>query len=275
MEIVNVGFDYKHPADFRIQRPNGSGDFILLILRSPAVFMFDGIEYNTAGNAVVIFKKGTPQIYGANNTDFVNDWIHFEASEDDVLYFKKLNIPFDRLLEFQSVNMLSDCIKHMFFEKYSGNKNSLDSADIYFRLLLLKISDLLEQQTNNSSELFERLNSLRNNIYSNPQKQWRIDDVANDFLISRSYLQHQYKALFKTNIKNDIKKSRIEYSQYLLFSTDYTVSAISDMCGYQNDVHFMRIFKKEVGCTPTEYRKNANYSRKKKEDSKKLNPFSL
>lgn len=275
MEIVNVGFDYKHPSDFKIQRPNGSGDFILLIVRSPAYFIFDGVMQYTKGNAVVVFKKGTPQIYGAYNAEYVNDWIHFEASTDDILYFEKIKIPFNSILEFQSVNMLSDFIKHIFYEKYSGNKNSLDSADMYFRLLLFKISDLLEQRVNNSSELSEHLNTLRNNIYSDPKKQWRIDEIANDLLISKSYLQHQYKILFKTNIKNDIKKSRIEYSQYLLFSTDYTISAISDMCGYQNDVHFMRIFKDEVGCTPTEYRMNSNFSKKKTQAAKKSAPFSL
>lgn len=275
MEITNVGFDYKHPVDFKIQRPYGSGDYILLIVRSPAFFVFDGVPQYTNGNAVIIFKKGTPQIYGAYNEEYVNDWIHFDASFEDVLMIEKLNIPLDKLMEFQSVTAMSEFIKYMFFEKYSGNKNSVDSADMYFRLLLFKISDLLEQRVNNSSELSEHLNTLRNNIYSDPKKKWRIDEIANDLLISKSYLQHQYKILFKTNIKNDIKKSRIEYSQYLLFSTDYTISAISDMCGYQNDVHFMRIFKDEVGCTPTEYRMNSNFSKKKTQAAKKSAPFSL
>ena len=46
MDIINVGFDYKHPADFKIQRPNGSGDYILLILRSPAFFIFNKVSYS-------------------------------------------------------------------------------------------------------------------------------------------------------------------------------------------------------------------------------------
>lgn len=275
MKITNAGYDYRHKQDFNICRPNGSGDFMLLIIRSPAYFVFNNIKYYTKGNSVVIYNKGSSQIYGGCDGDYVNDWIHFDASDEDIAFIKELNVPFDKLLEFPSVSPMSDCIRHIVFEKYSSNKNAAYSAKLYFRLFFLKISDLLEEQRLTSSELLDRLNVLRNNIYSEPQKQWKIDDIAKNFLLSKSYLQHQYKALFKTNIKSDIIKSKIEYSQYLLFSTDYTVSAISEMCGYQHDVHFMRLFKKAVGCTPTEYRKFANFSKKKSDDSKLTAPFIL
>lgn len=275
MKIVNVGFDYRHPADFKIQRPNGSGDYALIVLRSSAFFVFDNITYHTKGDSVILLKKDTPQIFGADGGEFINDWIHFEADDADVEYIKNLGIAFDKVLEVRNITELSGLIKNIFVEKYSNNKNALNSADMYFRLILLKISDLLEQTANKSSGLFERLITLRNNIYSYPQKAWNIDNIAKEFFISKSYLQHQYKILFDKNIKSDITKSRITYSKYLLFSTDYTISAISGMCGYQNDVHFMRVFKREIGCTPTEYRNNSNYSDKKARDAKNYPPFSL
>ena len=77
----------------------------------------------------------------------------------------------------------------------------------------MKVSDLLIWQTQNLPVLFDSISALRNSIYSNPGKQWRIDDVAKEFLISKLYLQHLYKSFFNTNIKSDIKKSKIEYSQ--------------------------------------------------------------
>jgi AraC family transcriptional regulator of arabinose operon len=112
MKIINAGFDYKHPKDFKLLRPNGSGDYVLLILRSPAFFVFENKTYHTRGNSVIIYKLGTPQIYGAHETEFINDWIHFELSQDEVQYLQKLEIPFDTLMEFQSVNALSREIKN-------------------------------------------------------------------------------------------------------------------------------------------------------------------
>ena len=275
MKIANCGYDYRHPKGFRINRPNGSGDYILLIVRSPASFTFEGIEYFTNGNAVIIFNKGTPQLYGSNNTEYINDWIHFECDENDVKFLKELGIEFDKILEFQNVGALSNFIKQMYFEKYSNNKNSNQSVEMYFNLIMLKLSDLCEQRKVADTKMQEQLVELKNQIFSNPKETWKIDDIAKKLSISKSYLQHQYKEFFNTSIMKDVTLSRIEYSKYLLFSTDYTISTITELCGYENDVHFMRTFKKETGLTPTEYRKCLNYSHFQIKESKNRKPFTL
>jgi hypothetical protein len=74
-----------------INRPTGSGDYIFLILQSPAYFILNGKRVETKGCSVIFYKKGTPQIYGALNEEFVNDWIHFELDEGEYeveLYFE-------------------------------------------------------------------------------------------------------------------------------------------------------------------------------------------
>lgn len=275
MKIVNCGYDYHHPDGFKINRPNGSGDYILLIIRSPAYFIFEGTEYFTNGNAVVIFDKGTPQLYGSDNAEYINDWIHFECDEKDIKFLTELGIGFDKVMEFQNVSVLSNFIKQMYFEKYSNNKNSNHSVEMYFNLIMLKISDLCQKSELSDTEMMEQLVKLRNQIISNPKEAWKIEDIAKKLSISKSYLQHKYKKFFNTNIKKDVTLSRIEYSKHLLFDTDYTISTITKLCGYENDVHFMRVFKKETGLTPTEFRKNLNHSYYQVKESKYRNPFSL
>ena len=58
--------------------------------------------------------------------------------------------------------------------------------------------------------------------------------------------------------KSDIITSRLEYSKYLLDSTDHSISNISSMVGYENDVHFMYMFKKKTGFTPSQYRNSSS-----------------
>ena len=275
MKIVNCGYDYRHDETFRINRPSGTGDCILLILRSPGFFVFEGKTHRSRGNAVVLFKKDTPQIYGADGAEFINDWVHFEAEEGDMGRYEALGLPFDRVLEFENVNEFSKLIKNIFFEKYSQNKNNTESAKLYFELIMLKISDLLDKNDMTYSALSEKLSELRNAIYSNPQRDWSVEKIAKELSVSLSYLQHRYKQLFGNSIKKDVTLSRTEYAKYLLYSTDYTVSAVSSLCGYENDVHFMRIFKKETGYTPTKYREAKSISSEKVKESKRYIPFSL
>ena len=55
---------------------------------------------------------------------------------------------------------------------------------------------------------------------------------------------------------NDVIRSRIEHSKYLLSTTDMPIAQIAEMCGYKCELHFMRQFKTRMNMTPTEYRQS-------------------
>ncbi|MGB4091586.1 MAG: hypothetical protein WBK46_06540 [Ruminococcus flavefaciens] len=42
MIINNAGYDHCHDADFFIERPEGSGDNLLLLLKTDTIFTIDG-----------------------------------------------------------------------------------------------------------------------------------------------------------------------------------------------------------------------------------------
>ena len=47
----------------------------------------------------------------------------------------------------------------------------------------------------------------------------------------------------------------MEKAKQLLTYTDLRIREIADQCGYQNESHFMRQFKKNNGVTPTVFRR--------------------
>lgn len=49
---------------------------------------------------------------------------------------------------------------------------------------------------------------------------------------------------------------RFEAACNLLKATDYSVSNIAQMCGFSDPYYFSRAFKKTLGKSPSEYRKN-------------------
>ena len=276
MKIVNVGYNYRHSSDFCVDRPYGSGDYILLIIRTAAFAVLKGERVEILPNSILIFRKGTPQLYGASNGEYVNDWIHFEIEESEECAISDLGIPFDTPIPLRDVTHFSDFIKHVFRECYSVNLHKHTAMKCYFDLIMLKISEEINRRSfENEHQYYDRFCILRNEIRLEPQKDWSIDLICKKMHISRSYLQHLYKLFFGINIISDVKYYRIEYAKYLLISTNMTVSAISLSCGYENDVHFMRIFKNLVGISPSEFRKQHRISTEEIRKSKNKNPFSL
>lgn len=258
MWVSNCGYDFRHEAGYIAERPEGTEGHILMIVRSPARIILDGRTHYTRGNCIVLYHKDAPQFFYANHAEFVNDWVRFCLDEEDQAFWEKTGLQFNTIMEYADVYPLSRIVKQLSAEMWSNNPNAEESKTLLLRLLFLKLSDFISRKTVVFSRLTETLTLLRNNIYSTPQKDWSISGICQSLSISDSYLQHQYKKIFGSTIKEDVTASRIEYSKALLAKTNYTISAISRMVGYVNELTFLHIFKKKTGFTPSQYRKSAS-----------------
>ncbi len=110
---------------------------------------------------------------------------------------------------------------------------------------------------------YDDLSVLRNEIYQNPERDWSVTMCCQRLNISPSYFQRIYRNAFGVSCASDIQKSKLDHAKKLLINTMDTLQTIAGKCGYDYS-HFMRTFKKEVGMTPTEYRRgNAEKKRPK------------
>ena len=142
--------------------------------------------------------------------------------------------------------------------------------------MTIKLSENIKQRnTKLEHPYYDSFCKLRNDIRLAPQKHWTIDEISKKLSLSRSYVQHLYKIFFNTSIISDIQTHRMEYAKYLLSATEMTVSGVSHLCGYDNDVHFMRTFKKATNMTPSEFRNNFRVSSAELQQSKSRPPFSI
>lgn len=279
MRIVNCGYEYRHSEAFHINRPKGSGDNIILVVRSRAYFTFNGKKEFVEPNTVVLFKQGEPQIYGAWEGEYVNDWVHFEAKSEELEYISGLGIQFGIPIALKDASPLSKLILNMFSELYSQNRNSEASAQAYLHLLLLKISDLRAEKTECFAglhpEIQKELEKLRNEMFLFPEREWTVERASKMVSVSQSYFQHKYKSRFGVSFISDLTAARMERAKYLLVSTEYTVVTVSELCGYHSGEHFMRAFKSLFGITPTEYREGFASSDDKLKAARGFPPFTL
>ena len=257
MRINAIGHDHVHGAEFCIDRPSGSGDWLLLLLKTPAVFFFDGAETVTEADSFILYRKGTPQLYKACGGHYCNDWFHFSLDEGGELPFGG-NIPLDRVIRIGDLSSLSAIVKDMCYEYYSSDMHRDEAVKLYFRLFFLKLSEKIRAaEDDRNDSYYGKMSVLRSDIYNSPAVDRNVDDMARSLSMSRSYFQHVYKQLFGISVVNDVIRSRIEHSRYLLSTTDISITRIAAMCGYRSDLHFFRQFKSRMRMTPSEYRRAA------------------
>jgi len=238
MKINRIGINYSHTINFTLNRPTGSGDYLLLLLRSPAIITLQEKEVFAEKNSVLLFNKGTPQIYRANQTIFSNDFIHFDTDNE----YEILPLPHNTILVLPSVKQVNKILKDIYFEYVSNNTSREESINLLLHLLFINI-------------YYDSLLNLRSQIHLHPEEKWTITRLSHQIKLSSSHVQRLYKSTFGVSFLADVIACKMEYAKASLSGSGDTIREIALLCGYESQEHFMRQFKQEVGMTPSQYRK--------------------
>lgn len=89
-------------------------------------------------------------------------------------------------------------------------------------------------------------------IYGRPTVKYFADKVC----LSPNYFGDLIKAATGKSAQERIQSKIIEMSKEAILNPRLNTKQIADMLGFQYPQHFLRFFKKQVGCTPKEYKQN-------------------
>lgn len=258
MNIYSVGFHSVYDCGYKVRRETENGRYILILTKSRGKFEFGEAAVSLPAGIVVLYGCGYVRSYGADGEPFVCDWIDFEG-DDDREFLDSLELEINRPIRFHDTDFISSLICNVASEFYSMNSRRVKMLDNLMKTLLMKLSGAGNRRENvqlSSEPHYSSLTDLREKIYRNPQMKWNVDSMAADVNMSRSYFQHLYSEVFGVSCMTDVISGKIEKAKEILSETNCTVSQVASMCGYDNEEHFMRQFKKIVGVTPTKYRHN-------------------
>lgn len=81
-----------------------------------------------------------------------------------------------------------------------------------------------------------------------------LQELCRDYCINPSYLSQLFKKELGVTFTTYITHLRIEHAKELLSTTNLRISEISERVGYDYYFNFTKLFKKETGLTPKQYR---------------------
>ena len=79
--------------------------------------------------------------------------------------------------------------------------------------------------------------------------------IAKTLNVNPSYLSSLFKKEVGVTLTEYVTSKRIEHAVFLLNSTSMQISTIALYCGITDVQYFSKIFKKQIGKSPSEYRK--------------------
>lgn len=240
-------------------RPKGRLDFQMLYVASgKGHFFFNGEEKIVSAGHMVFYRPKETQkyvYYGTDQTEVY--WVHFTGSKvKDIM--RKYGISDDMHILYAGISL--EYVK-IFKQMISELQQCQDYSEEILPMLLQQLFILLYRYTTKEHKLkndyleteMELAMKFFNENYNTPIN---IDAYAASRGMSISWFIRNFKKYTTTTPMQYIVSLRITNAQILLETTNYNVTEIANIVGYDNPLYFSRIFKKYKGVSPSEYRKD-------------------
>lgn len=253
IEIIRCGHDSRRTKALDIIHHTGIDHYLLLLIKTGAYVETCGEIMEVQPGTAVLFDKNKRIHYGCSENNYNDDWIHFTVSPDDPI-LEQAGIPFGIPFMPLAFSDLAQYVRLLVKEKYLSSTYGPAILDSLMHAFLLKLREQREKNIPALTPYYFEFSRLREEIINAPGKKWDIAKMAGNLHMSVSYFQHLYKEAFGIPCRKDIILARISTSKFYLEETDMKIADIAVFCGYEEEVHYMKQFKKFEGITPSQYR---------------------
>lgn len=239
-------------------RPKGRLDYQLLyIVSGKTHFYFGGKErIVTAGHMVLIqprmeqkyeyFGEDKPEVY----------WVHFTGGNVKNI-LRKYEIPLDDPVFYSGASSTYTYIfKEMINELQTCKTGFEELLTMYLKQIFLLVQRTrMEEKPSVSTYIQEEIEYARRYFNEHYNEPISIQDYAESRNMSVCWFQRNFKQIVNHTPMQYLLMIRINNAVSLLETTDYGLSEISAIVGYEDPLYFSRLFRKIKGISPRDYRK--------------------
>lgn len=181
---------------------------------------------------------------------------HFECADER---FTALAARLPQVIEVQHPDMY----KQLFLKLSAAHQSGGDAAALQATAALLEILSRLfahhitpTAQTPTATALVRSAQRYMDRHFS---ESLTLEDIAGACNLSPIYFHQQYVALAGHTPHEYLADKRMAKAKIMLRTEDVSVAAVADACGFTSQSYFCACFKRAVGVTPGQYKKNMRY----------------
>ena len=97
-------------------------------------------------------------------------------------------------------------------------------------------------------------------IWNHSYRDYRVDDIVELLPVSRRTLERKFLHALNRPIRSEITRCRLERAKHLLTNTTLPIKHIAFSVGFSSTDRMGKIFQREMGLTPSQYRKNFQHA---------------
>lgn len=228
-------------------------------LQPGQLLMLDGMTIHKA------YVSGDTQDYERSVLRFDSDWIRpllqdinlerllnlFEENSSGLIrIFKKRD---EAIIE----NMIGEIATLVDLEENRLNEARLKLAVVQLLIQISIFTDyIIRKDQGFRDEKTEIAEKVSNFLFKNYHRSISIDDVSQAVNLSKSYMSHVFKEVTGHTIMTYLMQYRLSKARsQITQEPNQLIKVISQENGFESEAHFSRFFKKNIGLSPSQYKK--------------------
>ena len=210
-------------------------------------------RHSVNAGQVIVLPKNEAHQYGSAEGEFWEIyWIHFAGTKADELAHRLCQSEFGRPFNARLTHDNETIFAHLISELALGmTQESCSRASMKIWSLL---GDNVYKARFSNDELNQRLHSVIQYMRSHIEDELSLSALSQSHSISASQLCRLFQTHTQHSPMDYFIRLKIQRSCQYLSLTTLKIKEVAQSIGYEDPYYFSRIFRKIMGCSPSEYR---------------------
>ena len=231
-------------------------EYLFLLSEGRARCCFEDEEYILDPEGLVFCKPGQKLSLQPGKGSVIISYYTFGVNCEEASTIASLPLP-ERPCPTALFPLLASLVQNLYFLFLSGDRYRMEKEDLYARVVLYSIAsgDEVPPEPNTPAATHYQLRQLQKALSDDPKSYPTVASAAAYVGLSASWFKHLYREYFGVSFSDNLIHIRLDRACKLLWSTDWTIERIAHEIGYSAETLFYRQFRRHMGMTPSEYRR--------------------
>lgn len=239
-------------ANYKVKRFNYSSYLMLVPMEGTLSCTLDGQTAAASPGSVLLLDCHIPHSYQAvvpGNFCF----LHFDGAMSEQLC-RIIYHQCGLMIRSREPELFVQSICHLLRTRETNTEwDEYDVSNTVYRLLLSLLADTTNSITQAADQ--QVIAPIIEYIANHLQEKLRVEMLASRFGYSAGYLSRLFRRYTGCSPYQFILQTRLDHGKHLLATTALSVQEIADQTGFSSLANFCSAFRKGVGKTPGEFRK--------------------
>ena len=249
--------DFLCGPEYNTRRENLPSYLIKLCISGEGLLEYDGQTYSIHPGQIFWIDCTKPQYYrtapGQDHWHLL--WVHFYGAPCEAYYKLFLNQNEGKNVARPSSDLAIRSTLETLMKLYENGSNTIQD-DVHASSMLVQLMSHCIQAAgpHNANRLPGYVIDARSYINAHYAEHITLDDLSRSISINKYYLQKLFKRCIGMSPNEYLIHTRLTRAKHLLCSTALPVSQIALEVGISNIGHFISLFKRYEGITPSTFR---------------------